>query len=96
MSRHFTRSPDLVERTIRGEHLLVPVARSEATLGSLFTLNETARFVWDRAGAGQAEDGIAAALAREFGVSPAQAAADTRRVLDELLSIGALRLKGGP
>lgn len=91
MSRRFARSHDLVERRVRNEHLLVPLARSEATLGSLFTLNETARFVWDRAGAGSPEGEIAAALAAEFGVPPEEAKDDTRRVLDDLLSIGALK-----
>ena len=91
MSRRFIRSDQLVEREIRNELLLVPVARSEATLDSLFTLNGTARFIWARAKDGQDEDAIAAALAAEFRVPPAEAADDTRRILDELLSIGALK-----
>lgn len=95
MGRTFIKSADIVERTIRNEHLLVPVMRTEATLDSLFVLNETARFVWTQAVAGRPEEDIAAALASEFDVSPAEATADTRRVLDELLSIGALGVKDG-
>jgi len=95
MTRQFSKSGAIVERKIRDEHLLVPIMRSEATLDSFFVLNETARFIWTRATAGQSEEDIAAALAAEFDASPAEAADDTRRVLDELLSLGALQLKGG-
>ena len=93
MTRHFSKSSAIVERKIRDEHLLVPIARTEATLDGFFVLNETAQFIWTQAIAGRDEEDIAVQLAAEFEASPAEAANDTRRVLDELLSIGALLLK---
>jgi hypothetical protein len=93
MARCFIKSSGIVERKVRGEHLLVPIARSETALDSFFVLNETAQFIWTRAIAGRPEEDIAAALATEFKTTPAEAADDTRRVLDELLSIGALKVK---
>ena len=87
----FKKTDLMVEREIRGEHILVPIMRNMETLDSLYTLNETAGCIWRNAVSGMSEDRIAALLAEEFEVDPAAAQADTRRILNELIEIKALQ-----
>jgi hypothetical protein len=86
----YRKSQSVVERRIRGEHLLVPIMGTTEALDSIYTLNETAGFVFMRAGEGCDAAAIAGELASAYAVEPAQARADVQRVLGELLAIGAL------
>lgn len=86
----YRRSPDVVARRIRGEHVLVPIRRSSTALDSIFTLNETAGFIWEQAGDGADLDTLAHALCARYAVAPDAARADVRRVVDDLVAAGAL------
>ena len=77
-------------RTIRGECILIPVMNSEQALDCLYTLNPTARVIWESAGEGLDEDAVAERLVGTFKVESATARDDTQRVLDELCKLGAL------
>jgi hypothetical protein len=87
MARRFHKNRQIVDRQVRDEQILVPLQGDRARLDCLYTLNETAAFIWRRAGAGLTEEEIAAELAAEYEVSLAAAGADTRRVLDELTGL---------
>ena len=71
----------------------MPIMKNMASLDSIYTLNETAAVIWRLATEGRSETEIAEHLATDFDVPPEAAAADTRRVLDELLHLGALELR---
>lgn len=43
-----TRSPDVVTRKTGKEYVLVPVANNIADMNSVYTLNETGAFLWER------------------------------------------------
>lgn len=86
----FVRSPDVVARRIRGEHVLVPIRRSSTALDSIYTLNETAGFLWEQLAAGLDPESLAQALCARYDVAHATARADVRRVLDDLLAAGAI------
>ena len=90
MARRFKKSDGIVERKIHAEHLLVPIRKDVADLNSLYTLNEVASFIWERAVEGLPEPEIVNRLSSAFQVDGARAEKDTRRILDELLSLGAL------
>jgi hypothetical protein len=92
MARHFSKSDGIVERRIHDEHILVPIRKDVADLNSLYTLNEVASFIWQRAIEGLEEPDIVARLRDAFDVDPAKAASDTTRILDELVALGALIL----
>jgi len=92
MTRRFTPSPDIVERNVRGRRILVPLTQDTARLDSLYTLNVTAAFIWDRACSGTPEYDIVAALTREFEVDPASGSRDVAKILDHFLAMNALRL----
>lgn len=83
-------SENVVERRIRGEHVLVPIMGSLEQLDSIYTLNETASLVYSRAAAGAEAADTAAEITRIYRVTPAQARADVDRVLRDLVHIGAL------
>lgn len=83
-------SESIVERRIRGEHVLVPIMGSLEKLDSIYTLNETAGLVFTRAAAGAEASTIADEIAHTYRVSPDQARSDVDRVLVDLVHIGAL------
>ena len=91
MPSRFKKTDRIVERQIREEHILVPIMRSMETMDCIYTLNETAGCIWRNAVSGMSEDQITALLAEEFDVDPTAAQADTRRILDDLIEIGALQ-----
>ena len=83
-------SENVVERRIRGEHVLVPIMGRLEQLDSIYTLNETAGLVYTRAAAGAEAPAIAAEITRIYRVTPTQAQEDVARVLRDLVHIGAL------
>lgn len=52
-----------------------------------YSANEAGTFVWELFSAGKKQDKIAAALAEEYGIPPAQAAKDTSDFLKELAKL---------
>jgi hypothetical protein len=90
--RSFTKTDHVVERNVRDEHILVPLSSGPARVDCLYTLNETAAFIWRQASEGRPEDLIAGRVAATFDVDAGTARDDTRRILDELVAIGALKL----
>ena len=90
MARCYAKSDGVVERQIRGERVLVPIAGSMEQLDSIYALNEVASFICGKAYEGLPADAIAAAVAGTYRVAPEAAAKDTQRILEELVAIGAL------
>jgi hypothetical protein len=86
----YRKSENVVERRIRGEHVLVPIMGSLEQLDSIYTLNETAGLVFSRAAAGIEPERIARELASLYHVSAEQAQVDVDRVVRDLVHIGAL------
>lgn len=90
MSTRYIRSPSIVDRKVREEHLLVPLHGRDGRLDSLYTLNETAALVWNAIADNLTDAEIAARLTEEYDVDSATALADAQQVLRELLDIGAI------
>ncbi len=90
MTATFKKSPQIVERKIRGEHLLVPLMGTADQLDSLYTLNPTAGFVWELAGQGLPLPDIARRLVDAFNVDFETAQQDITRIINELVAIHAL------
>jgi hypothetical protein len=90
MSLHYTRSKTIVERTVRDEHLLVPLHGQAGRLDCLYTLNETAAFIWNALADNLSDTQIADRMTEEYDVDSATASADVQQTLRELLDIGAI------
>jgi len=90
MARRFTKSNDVIERKVRDNLILVPLKTRAMRVESLYTLNDTAGFVWHQIDGGIPEDELVARVMAEYEVDRTTAQNDVRKVLDGLAAIGAL------
>ncbi len=90
----FVKSPDVVSRTIAGEHLLVPVRQGVAQMNFLFTTNEVGGFVFELLDGRRGTDEIARCVSREFDVEEVRALADVAAFIEILRNEGLVRPAG--
>ena len=76
----------VVLRRIGEDRLLVPVSGDAARENCVFPINETGEFIWERLAKGQGLSEVAQALTDFFEVSAAQAQADCRKFVADLLA----------
>lgn len=68
-------------RKVGDRYMLVDVSEKDANVTNVYTLNDTAAFVWTRLTAGATgERELADALCDEYDVEPATALADVRKL----------------
>jgi hypothetical protein len=84
MAEVYSKSPDVVFRKIADEFILVPVRHKVADLKSVYTLNETAAFIWERIDGKNSVSQIRDAIMREFEIDPGCAEGDTKNMLSQL------------
>jgi hypothetical protein len=83
------RHQDVVQREVAGELFLVPIRTHLADLNSLFVLNETGNWVWQRIeGGGSSLAELAAGLTREFDVDEQTAQVDVEVFCRQLVESG--------
>jgi hypothetical protein len=75
---------------VAGEHILVPLASRGAQIDSVFNLNDTGTFIWDRIDGRKTGAEIAALVAADFQVSEDQAVADCGQFLSQLVEARAI------
>jgi hypothetical protein len=80
----------MVSRMVSGEHILVPLASRGVDIDSIFNLNATGTFIWERIDGVKTGADIASLVAAEFEVSAARATADCQEFLAQLLEIRAI------
>lgn len=69
-------------RKVGDRYMLVDVSEKDANVTNVYTLNDTAAFVWTRLAAGiSGEAQLAEALCAEYDVAPATVLADVRKLL---------------
>src|SRR5262245_58683387 len=86
----FQKRGEFVAREIAGETILVPICGNVVDLDSIFSLNETAAFVWGRL-EGRSLAELAAALATAFEVDQLDAEADVSTFLRQMLAAGIIQ-----
>jgi len=69
---------------VAGEYLLVPLIEGESQFNSIITMNETGAFIWKRLEKNLSADEIAAAMTKEYNVTPQQAKADVNEYINYL------------
>ncbi len=84
----FVRSQAVVARVVGGQTLLVPVRSRVGDLASIYTFNETGTLIWKILESPRTVSEMAASVAQEFAVDPAQAERDVSRFVGEMRSIG--------
>lgn len=84
MHNHYQRRGQIEEAPLSGELMLF-----DPESGRFFVLNRTMASIWRRCDGESEIEAIIEELNRDFrGVDPGAAAADVRRALDELVSLG--------
>ena len=84
--QRFTRSPDVVSRTLDGEAVLLDLASSKY-LG----LNEVATRIWELMGAGRSMGEIRETLLGELDVAPEVLARDVDELVESMQTRGLIR-----
>ena len=86
----YEKSQDIVWRRIGEESILVPVRREVGELDSVYSLNETAAFIWSQIDGKKTVAEIRESLLAEFEVGEQQAAADLDRCLKQFIEIACI------
>lgn len=81
---------------VSGEHILVPLASRGADIDSIFNLNETGTYIWEKIDGYRTAAEIVALVASEFQVSKDQATRDCREFLAQLLEVRAIEFVDAP
>jgi hypothetical protein len=89
--RIFSRSGDLVARTVGDETVLVPVRNSVGNLDSVFTLTPVAARVWQLLDGEATVDAIVGRLCDEYEVERAVVDADVADLLETLEAANLVR-----
>jgi len=80
----------MVFRDIAGEMILVPIRRHVGDLESVYTLNETASFVWERLDGQRTLGEIKREVINAFEVDAEEAEQDLLDLVQQLASVGAV------
>lgn len=83
----FEKHPSVVTRQVAGETILVPISRSIGNEPCLYTLDETATFLWERLDGRRTGHDLAKELTLSYEVSEEQAGSDVQTFLGELKSV---------
>lgn len=75
---------------VSGEHILVPLASRGADIDSIFNLNATGTFIWERIDGRRTVADIVALVASDFQVSSDQATLDCGEFFAQLLEARAV------
>lgn len=77
---------------VAGEHILVPLASRGAEIDSIFNLNPTGTFIWEKIDGQRTLGEIASLVASDFGVGVSRAEADCEEFAAQLLEVRAIEL----
>ncbi|MAE71833.1 MAG: hypothetical protein CME06_15350 [Gemmatimonadetes bacterium] len=94
LERRYQRNPMIVTRSIAGERLLIPIHRSVGDKDWIFTLNETAGFLWDALEELRSGEELVEMARRSYEAGREELVEDVGRVLGELEAVGAVVLDG--
>jgi hypothetical protein len=84
----YYQDPAIVARQIAGEMILVPIRQNVGDLDSIYTLNETARFVWHLLDGKHTLYDIRRQITQEFEVDEEQAGQDMLELIADLERVG--------
>ena len=82
------RSQSVVARVVAGETLIVPVRAKVGDLASIYSFNGTGSVVWKLLESPKTVAELAAAVAQEYEVDPAQVQQDVTDFVSEMKAVG--------
>jgi hypothetical protein len=90
------RKDGFVVRDVGGSAVIVPTGARVLDLNGLVVLNDSGRLVWDALSAERSEDELVQCLTDRYDVSPDQARADVRELLERFAALGIIQYAGQP
>jgi hypothetical protein len=87
MNAVYLRNPDVIFRKIADEFILVPIRQKAVDLKCVYTLNETAAFIWQSLDSKQSLSQIKDKVSQEFEVDAVQAQADVSEIVSQWESL---------
>ena len=82
------RSESVVARVVAGETLIVPVRAKVGDLASIYSFNGTGTLIWKLLASPKSLAELAAVVAQEYEVDPAQAEHDVTNFVNEMKAVG--------
>jgi hypothetical protein len=86
--RTIVRSRSVVARVVAGETLIVPIRGKVGDLASIYSFNGTGSLIWKLLESARTVADLAAEMAREYDVEPAQAERDVTAFVNEMMAVG--------
>jgi hypothetical protein len=87
----YAKNSDFVQREVAGECILIPIRRQLTDVNSLYVLNDTGAALWRRIDGKTSVQTITHDFLNEFDVTQAQIEKDVATLIEDLLSIHAIR-----
>jgi hypothetical protein len=78
------KQKNIISKKINNEYILVPLTGNVANMESLYTLNETAAFLWGKIDGTKNITRLAEEVVKEFNVDMLEAMIDTKEFIDEI------------
>lgn len=91
LEKRFARQESVVSRRVAGELILIPIRKSAADVGSVYTLSETAGRIWELMDGLRTVAEIRDAIIDEFEVSLDEAEEDLVLLLKQLETVRAIK-----
>jgi hypothetical protein len=82
------RSQEVVARVVGGETLIVPIRAKVGDLASIYSFNGTGTSIWKMLESPRTVSELAAGIAQEYQVEPAQAEQDVSEFIGEMKAVG--------
>lgn len=89
-SSTYQKSPDFIARKITNELVLIPLQRRLENVDSIFSLNETACYVWDLIDGSRTFGQICSETAKAFDAPEAAVEGDVKVLFEHLTQIHAI------
>lgn len=80
----FSHSASVVAKKMGAEYVLVPIANNIADMNSVFTINETGVFIWERIDGKRNVEEIISAVAEEYNVDELTAKNDAIAFIEKI------------
>jgi len=91
MREVYAKNEDFVYRNIAGETILVPIRNEIKKLHSIYSLNETACFIWQKLDGKKTIAEIVRVLESEYEIVKSSLESDIKEFIERLKEIGALQ-----
>jgi methyltransferase-like protein len=91
LSNCYEKDENIVSREIGSETILVPVHRDVGDLNNVYSLNETAAFIWSHLDGKKTMEQIRDLMLEEYETNSVKAEDDLRKYVGQLLEINSIR-----